>query len=197
MDQAQNPVYVSKSDGLILVDLQNDFFPPNGALAVQGGDEIIEPINRIMPMFFLIAATQDWHPRDHRSFRTQGGPWPVHCVQNTWGAKLHSALQAEKIHIRALTGQTPEAEGYSGFERTSLKDDLVKGNIKRVFITGLATDYCVKHTALDALKYGFKTIVIEDLIRAVNVHTGDGERALAEIEGRGGEIVRSSQIRRE
>ncbi|MCM8775053.1 MAG: nicotinamidase [Candidatus Omnitrophica bacterium] len=175
---------------LIIVDLQNDFCP-GGALAVPEGDRIVDPINRIIQNFPFVVTTQDWHPPDHISFQGHGGVWPPHCIQNTWGAQLHPKLCQDGIHLRILKGQHPDRDAYSGFEETPLAEELKKHAVKKVFIVGLATDYCVKHTALDALRYGFQTVVFTDLVRSVDVKSGDGERALKEIQGAGGILMRA------
>lgn len=180
-------------DCLLIVDLQNDFCP-GGALAVKEGDQIVEPVNQMMKHFSLIATTQDWHPPNHCSFKDFGGPWPAHCIQNTWGAKLHSKLDQRCIEIKILKAQNPAKEAYSGFDGSHLNEELKKRGVHRVFIAGLTTDYCVRTTALDALHYQFETVVLTDLTRAVNVHPGDGERALRDIEQAGAVLATSSDI---
>ncbi|MBN1689257.1 MAG: nicotinamidase [Candidatus Omnitrophica bacterium] len=185
---------IQKSDALVIVDLQNDFCP-KGALAVPGGDEIVEPINQILPLFSCIVTTQDWHPPDHSSFAKQGGSWPPHCVQGTPGALLHPALVQDKVHLKIKKADAPDFDAYSGFEGTKLARELRGRNIERVFIVGLATDYCVKQTALDAVNEGFRTVVVTDLVRAVNVHPGDGEKALGDMKKAGILFVQSSEIK--
>jgi len=185
---------VKKSDCLIIVDLQNDFCP-GGALAVSGGDEIVGPVNAIMRFFPVVVATRDWHPPEHCSFNTEGGPWPSHCVQNTQGAELHPELDLEGIHIHILKDQYKNVNTYSGFQRTKLADQLKAKEIRQVFVTGLATDYCVKQTAWDAVRNGFQTVVLTDLIRAVNLQEGDGERALEEMKKAGIQLMESSELK--
>jgi nicotinamidase/pyrazinamidase len=176
------------SDALIVVDVQNDFCD-GGALAVADGEAVIAPINQLARTFPLVIATRDWHPPDHRSFKTEGGVWPVHCVRDTPGAELHPRLDRAQIDIVVDKGQLPELDGYSAFEATEL-DELLRGRrIERVHIAGLALDYCVKLTALQARRLGFGAVVHCNATRAVNVHGGDGERALAEMAAAGVEIA--------
>ena len=175
---------------LIIVDFQNDF-TPGGALAVSHGDEIADRLNALAAsgQYDLVIATRDWHPPDHGSFAERGGPWPPHCVQGTEGAELHPAL--DRTHIDAVVdkGQAPSTEGYSGFEGTHLADLLHERGITEVTVTGLATDYCVKNTALDALRNGFQVTVDSTAARGVEVHPGDSEQALAEVRAAGGAVA--------
>jgi nicotinamidase/pyrazinamidase len=176
-------------EALIIVDFQNDF-TPGGALAVSGGDEIAQRVNELAAdgRFDLVVATRDWHPADHGSFADQGGPWPVHCVQGTEGAELHPALDREKVQVIVDKGQDPETEGYSGFEATDLDQLLRDRGIDKVTIVGLATDYCVKNTALDALRGGFEVTVDSQGVRGVEVNKGDSERALEEMREAGATV---------
>src|SRR2546423_6342825 len=144
----------SGMEGLIAVDVQNDFCP-GGALAVPEGDAVVEPINWLMRQHDFVVATRDWHPEDHGSFREQGGPWPVHCVQDTRGAELRADLDHDALDAVVDKGQDPETEGYSGFQDTELADLLRERGVADVHIAGLALDYCVRNTALDAAKAGF------------------------------------------
>jgi nicotinamidase-related amidase len=175
---------------LVVVDFQNDF-TPGGALAVAGGDEIAPRVNALAASgdFDLVAATRDWHPPDHGSFAEQGGPWPVHCVAGTPGAELSPALDETHVDVVVDTGTEPETEGYSGFEGTRLAELLREHDIDRVTIVGLATDYCVKYTALDALKEGFGVNVDHSAVRGVELHEGDSERALEELRTAGAAIA--------
>jgi len=175
---------------LIIVDFQNDF-TPGGALAVRDGDAIAGRIDELARSggFDLVVATRDWHPPDHGSFAAAGGPWPPHCVQGTPGAELHPALDRALVDVVVDTGQEPDLEGYSGFEGTRLGELLRERAIEDVTVVGLATDYCVKHTALDALRLGLGVTVDAAAVRAVEVAPGDGERALAEIRGAGGTVT--------
>jgi nicotinamidase/pyrazinamidase len=175
-------------DGLIVVDVQNDFCP-GGALPVPGGDAVVDPINRLMEEISFTVATRDWHPSDHRSFASQGGPWPPHCVQETGGAQLHPKLHTSQIDAVVDKGQGREEDGYSGFERTSLERLLRERDVERVHVTGLALDYCVRATALDARRAGFDVILHTDSTRAINAQPGDEERVLKELRDAGVEIV--------
>ena len=183
------------SDCLLIVDLQNDFCP-GGALAVAGGDEIVKPINEMMKLFSQVAATQDWHPVDHCSFKTQGGHWPPHCIQFTPGAVLHPNLNDKGIAIRVRKGQFRDRDAYSGFQETELDQKLKRCKVRRLFICGLAADYCVKRTALDALRLGYETVVLTNLVRAVDVRPGDGGRALEEMKKAGAVLADSEDLKR-
>jgi nicotinamidase/pyrazinamidase len=170
-------------DALLIIDFQNDFTPPRGALAVAHGDEIAGRINELASSgrYDLVIATRDWHPANHASFADYGGPWPVHCVQGSWGAELHPALDQSSIQRVVDTGYEPDIEGYSAFEKTALAKLLHERGITKVTVVGLATDYCVKHTALDALREGFEVEIDTDAMRPVEVEPGDGERAIEEM----------------
>ena len=172
---------------LVIVDFQNDF-TPGGALAVPHGDEIADRINALAASgdFELVVATRDWHPADHNSFAEQGGPWPVHCVAGTQGAQLHPALVQQPIDVIVDKGQASGTDGYSGFEGTNLEALLRDRGITQITVVGLATDYCVKNTALDALRAGFQVTVDHTAVRGVEVEAGDSERALAEVRAAGG-----------
>lgn len=197
---------------LILVDLQNDFLP-GGALAVPGGDEVIPVANRLEEHFPLVAATQDWHPANHGSFAANhpgkklyeqielnGLPqtlWPVHCVQNTTGAELAPGLERERIARIFQKGTDPGIDSYSGLfdnghrRSTGLGEWLKSKGVTDVFICGLATDYCVKFTALDAVGLGFKTHLIEDASRGVNLRPNDVQEAIREMRRAGVTVVQS------
>ena len=175
---------------LLIVDFQNDF-TPGGALAVREGDVIAPRINALAGSgnYDLVVATRDWHPPGHGSFVAQGGPWPEHCVQGTPGAELHPDLDRALVDVVVDKGQDPGTEGYSGFEATGLGDLLRERGIDRVTVVGLATDYCVKNTALDALRDGFGVTVDSSAARPVDVEVGDGERALEAVRAAGGAIA--------
>jgi nicotinamidase/pyrazinamidase len=175
-------------EALIVVDVQNDFCP-GGALAVEHGDEVVEPLNRMAADADLVVATRDWHPPDHGSFDRKGGPWPVHCVQGTPGAELHPGLDRSAIDEVVDKGQDPATEGYSGFEGTRLAELLRERGVEKVDVGGLALDYCVKNTALDARREGFEVLVHLDATRAVNVEPGDDRRAVDELRDAGVEVV--------
>jgi nicotinamidase/pyrazinamidase len=185
---------IRNTDALLVVDVQNDFCP-GGALAVPGGDEVVAPINRVMPLFALVAATQDWHPRDHVSFAERGGPWPVHCVAGTPGAELHPGLNGSEIDLFVRKATEPEVEAYSGFGGTNLAEQLRARGVRRIFVAGLATDYCVKQTALDATAAGFEVVVLTDAVRAVNVSPGDDQRALDEMAAAGVRMATTADLR--
>lgn len=180
-------------DALLIIDFQNDF-TPGGALAVEGGDEIAEPILRLAPQFEVIAATRDWHPPDHASFEAQGGPWPPHCVQGTQGAELHPSLDAVEIDFVVDVGKGRDDEGYSGFENSDLARQLREGGVDRLVICGLATDYCVRASAIDACHEGFAVIVVEDAIRPVELEPGDGQRAIDLMIDAGASVATSDQL---
>jgi len=175
---------------LLIIDFQNDF-TPGGALGVADGDTIAPKINALAASgdYDLVVATRDWHPADHNSFAAQGGPWPVHCVAGTQGAQLHPDLDRTKIDIVVDKGQAVDTDGYSGFEATDLEALLRERGITQVTVVGLATDYCVKNTALDALKAGFQVTVDSTAARGVEVQPGDSEAALAEVRAAGGVIA--------
>jgi nicotinamidase/pyrazinamidase len=178
------------SRALVIVDFQNDFTPPDGALAVPDGDAIADRVNELARSgeFDLVVATRDWHPPDHGSFAERGGPWPVHCVADTPGAQLHPGLDASRVDVIVDKGQDPDTEGYSGFEGTRLEELLREHGIDEVTVVGLATDYCVKNTALDALRAGLQVTVDTDAIRGVEVQPGDSERALDELREAGATV---------
>jgi nicotinamidase/pyrazinamidase len=179
-------------EALVIVDFQNDF-TPGGALAVPHGDEIAGRIAELLDSgrFALVVATRDWHPADHGSFDTQRPPgiWPPHCIQNTRGAELHPSLDRARVDVVVDKGQESWTEGYSGFQDTTLEQTLRDRGIDGVTIVGLATDYCVRHTALDALKAGFDVEVDRAGVRGIDASPGDVDRALEEIERAGGTVV--------
>lgn len=188
---------VGPGDALIVVDVQRDFLP-GGALGVPSGDLVIEPLNRAiaaflragLPVFF----SRDWHPADHCSFRAQGGPWPPHCVAGTRGATFAAALAVPRDAAVVSKADNPQRDAYSAFEDTDLTAQLEASGVRRVFVGGLATDYCVKATVLDARRLGFDVEVLEDAVRAVDVQPGDGERALAEMRREGADLIRSADL---
>ena len=167
-----------------MVDVQNDFCP-GGALPVPDGDAVIEPINRLADRVPFVVATRDWHPPDHLSFKDQGGPWPVHCVRGSSGAQLHPKLDSRRIEAIVDAGREPEHQGYSGFEHTDLERLLRDHDVDTVHVAGLALDYCVKETALDARRAGFDVVLHRDATRAINVSEGDDERAIEELRSAG------------
>lgn len=200
---------------LVLVDLQYDFLP-GGALAVPRGDEVIAVARRLMPWFDTVVATQDWHPADHGSFAVNrpgtevgqlgelGGlpqvMWPAHCVQETHGAALHADLDPKRITAVFRKGIDPQIDSYSGFfdnghkKATGLGDWLLARGVRQLYVLGLATDFCVKFTVLDAIQLGFDVWLVEDGCRPVELAPGDGERAIAELREAGATIIPSGAI---
>jgi nicotinamidase/pyrazinamidase len=180
---------VEPDDALIVVDVQHDFLP-GGALAVASGERIFAPIDALAPRFARVYATRDWHPADHSSYAAYGGP----CVAETHGAAFDARLDLGKVDVVVDKGVDRATDGYSGFAATALADDLHRNGIRRVFVCGLATDYCVKATALDARAAGFAAVVIADASAAVDVRPGDEARALDELRAAGVEVVQSGEI---
>ena len=175
---------------LLIIDFQNDFVP-GGALPVADGDKIAPRVSELVDSgdFDLVLATRDWHPADHHSFKEQGGPWPPHCVQGTPGAELYAGFDHSRIDHMVDVGSQPEHEGYSGFEHSDLEERLREHGVEDVTVVGLATDYCVRASALDALRLGFRVTVDPAGVRGIDVEPGDSERALREIEAAGGAIA--------
>jgi nicotinamidase/pyrazinamidase len=186
-------VTLGPGDALLVVDPQVDFCP-GGALAVPGGDAIFPAVNRVAGQAPLVVASRDWHPADHVSFAARGGPWPAHCIAGTPGAEFHPALDAARIAKVVSKGTDRDREAYSAFDGTELADWLREQGVHRVLVSGLATDYCVLASVLDGRRQGFEVLVLEDGIGAVEVHPGDGDRALAEMREAGAETVASDQL---
>lgn len=188
---------VDKMSALIVVDVQNDFCP-GGAVPVPEGDKVVSALNKYITHFrragAAIYATRDWHPTNHISFKSRGGPWPPHCVQRTDGAKFHPALKLPEGTQIVSKGSDPDREAYSGFEGTDLERLLRDRGVKRVFIGGLATDYCVKNTVLDGLRAGFDVVLLEDASRGVNVRPKDSEEAVEEMMKKGARKARISDF---
>jgi nicotinamidase/pyrazinamidase len=184
---------------LIVVDVQNDFADPSGSLSVAGGNEVPaaanEEIRVALAAGAVVVYTQDWHPESTPHFRKDGGIWPVHCVGGTWGAELHPSLHVEGEIVRK---GTDGRDGYSGFsvrdpvsgetEPTTLERILRERGVERIVVAGLATDYCVVETVLDATRLGFATSVLSDAIRAVELEPGDGERAIRRMREAGAKV---------
>jgi nicotinamidase/pyrazinamidase len=173
-------------DALIIVDVQNDFLP-GGALAVRDGDGVVEPLRLCAAHFAALGlpvfASRDWHPSDHMSFRARGGPWPAHCIAGTHGAAFPAALRLPPGTSIISKATARDAEAYSAFAGTGLHRELQSRGVRRVFVGGLATDYCVLNTVRDALALGYQTVVLRGAIRAVERNPGDGvnaERAMRE-----------------
>jgi nicotinamidase/pyrazinamidase len=180
---------MSAHDALIIVDVQNDFCP-GGALAVKDGDQVVPVLNRYMEKFnqagLPIFITRDWHPEKTIHFNTHGGQWPPHCVQKTHGAEFHPGLTLSQNVVVVSKGMAEDADSYSGFDALGadgmkLADLLRRRGVERILVGGLATDYCVKHTVIDGLKEGFKVVLLEDAIRAVNLDSNDSNRAIDEM----------------
>jgi nicotinamidase/pyrazinamidase len=180
----QNKIQSQTGDALLIVDVQSDFLP-GGNLAVPHGDEVVPVLNcylQIMAMHNLpVYATRDWHPARHCSFRAQGGPWPPHCIAKTSGAAFAEALQLPPAAVIISKATTVHQDAYSGFQGTNLHRKLHAAKIRRLFIGGLATDYCVLNTVRDALRLGYEVLLLADAIRAVDVQPGDGQRAEQEM----------------
>jgi nicotinamidase/pyrazinamidase len=187
-----------KKKALIVVDVQNDFCP-GGSLAVANGDEVVAPLNRLMKEFFdrgePVFKTRDWHPAKTNHFADYGGIWPVHCVQNTPGAEFHPDLLDDPRITIISKGIDESADGYSGFDGTKLAQILRDQEVKEVWVGGLATDYCVKQTVLDALQQGFEVKALAGAMRAVNVNPDDGDKAIEEMRNAGAEIVGTAVAR--
>ncbi|MFN4320298.1 MAG: nicotinamidase [Aquificaceae bacterium] len=178
-------VKLGPKDALIVVDMQRDFMP-GGALPVPEGDKIVPRLNQYVELFFKgslpIFFTRDWHPPDHISFREQGGLWPPHCVQNTEGAMFHKDLFIPHDNRFIISkGTSKDFDAYSGFQGTVLDSLLRERGIRRVFVGGVATDYCVKNTVLGALNLGYEAFLLLDGIKGVDVNPGDSERAIEEM----------------
>lgn len=176
---------------LLIVDLQNDFCP-GGSLAIEEGNEIVPVINGLIDKMDVVIATQDWHPEDSTHFEK----WPVHCVANTTGAEFNPKLDADKIDQIVLKGTGQDDPGYSAFDATniSLETYLKEQQVGSLYVVGLATDYCVRASALDARKLGIDTYVVTDAIAAVDLNEGDGKKALDEMSKAGCKFVTSKDV---
>jgi nicotinamidase/pyrazinamidase len=183
-----NHDFPQPGDALLIVDVQNDFLP-GGGLAVPDGNAVIPVLNRYIRLFtergLPVFATRDWHPSNHISFKARGGVWPPHCVAGTQGAAFASNLQLPAdAHIISKAAR-PEQDAYSGFQGTDLTGKLKKLKVGRLWVGGLATDYCVLNTVLDARSQSFEVLVLGDAIRAVNVHPDDGAKAIQKMREHG------------
>ena len=188
---------MDKTTALLIVDLQNDFCP-GGTLAVPGGDEVVPLVNRVIDLFvarFLpVIASRDWHPEHTAHFRTCGGIWPPHCIRNSRGAEFHPALRLPPDVIVISKGTSHTHDDYSAFhardaEGRYLSDILADLGVKRIFVCGLATDYCVKETVLEARRRGLEVTLISDAVRGVDLATGDSEAALDSMCSAGAKLV--------
>ena len=179
------------SNALLIVEVQNDFCP-GGALPAPTGDKIIPVINKILDSFPYIIASRDWHPEQTIHFQK----WPVHCVQNSKGAEFPQELNSEKFNVILNKGTASKDDGYSAFEATNknLAEYLKSNKIDKLYVTGLVAEYCVKNTVLDALKYGFKTMVIKDAVEGIREKDEDFENAFKEMEKAGAKVIMSNEI---
>jgi nicotinamidase/pyrazinamidase len=198
----RQPTAASGRAALLVVDVQNDFCE-GGALAVPHADRAVRALNVVIDAAaasgMTIYASRDWHPVESTHFTTKGGPWPVHCVRGTSGARFHPDLRLPPTAIIVSKGERPESAGYSAFEgRTAdgrpLLDDLKARGIHHLYVGGLATDYCVRHSVLDALGAGLRVTVLEDGVAGVDVTPGDSARALDEMRGQGAEVSRGAAL---
>ena len=182
---------LNERDCLLIVDVQRDFCA-GGALAVEGGEQVVPVINdwikRAREAGVPIVASRDWHPADHSSFVDNGGPWPPHCVRGTDGAEFHPDLDLPDDALVVSKASRPERDSYSAFDGTGLADELAKQSVSRVIVGGLALDYCVKATVFDAIAAGFEVQLIRAATRAVDIQPGDGRRVLEEMRRAGVEI---------
>ena len=182
-------------EALIVVDVQNDFCP-GGALAVENGDKVISGINKLLSIDkWLRVGTRDWHPDNHISFQKHGGIWPEHCVRESVGSEFHRLLHSHFFQKVVSKGTKETLEAYSGFEGTELSEILREYGVKKIFICGLATDYCVRATALDARKEGFEVVLISDCVESVNIKAGDGEKAIQEMTEFGCAMLKSTDFK--
>jgi nicotinamidase/pyrazinamidase len=190
-------IALTPADALIIVDLQNDFLP-GGSLGVPLGDEVVAPIQQLIDLYqthgLPIIASRDWHPEGHCSFTAQGGPWPIHCIAGSNGAAFSAAIPIEQVATIVSKATTVEKDAYSAFNGTDLAERLRARGVRRVAVCGLATDYCVLNTARDALDNGFATLLVLDAIRAVDVHPGDGARAIATMQAAGARPVHVDRL---
>lgn len=191
-------VELAPGDALVVIDVQNDFLP-GGALAVPQGELVIPALAGYLAAFasrgLPIYATRDWHPPDHCSFGQQGGPWPVHCVRRTPGAAFPTVLELPPSTRIVSKWTEPSEEAYSGFQATDLDERLRAGGVRRLFVGGLATDYCVLATVCDALARGYQVALLDDAIQAVNVQPSDGRKARQKMLDQGATPVRREMLR--
>jgi nicotinamidase/pyrazinamidase len=184
-------------DALLVVDVQNDFLP-GGALGIAGGDAVLAPLNRLLGAWrargLPVYLTRDWHPPGHCSFVERGGPWPAHCVAGTAGAGFSPRLVRAEGDVVVSKATQPDRDAYSALDGTPLAEALRVAGVRRVFIGGLATDYCVRATGLDARTAGFEVVVLRDAVCAVNVTPGDGAAALDELAAAGAEIATTDEV---
>lgn len=185
------------SDALVIIDPQVCFMP-GGVLAVPHGDEIFSVINPLTKRFRVVAASADWHPPNHISFKERGGPWPPHCVQMREDANFSPKLDQSNLSMVIRKGFNPDKEQYTAFDEVSQFGDMLKARgIKRIFVGGVATDYCVHDSVLGALDEGLEVYVLLDAVRPINAQPGDEERALEDMKSRGAKLISSKDIAEE
>jgi len=193
---ARSDLAPGPGDALVVTDVQNDFV--TGTLAVPGAAAIVAPLNCAIERFHArglpVVAIRDWHPAGHCSFAAAGGPWPEHCVQGSHGAEFVAGLRFRPGTMLVSKGTDADAEAYSGFKGTTLADELRAKHVRRLFIGGLATDYCILNTVGDAIAAGFAAVVLSDGIRAVDVHPGDGANAEAQMRRAGARFARTRDV---
>ncbi len=191
-----------RGSALLVVDVQNDFCP-GGALPVREGDRVVQPLNRMIDWAErhgeTVYASRDWHPPKAGHFKDYGGIWPIHCVQDTPGARFHPALRLPADAIVVTKGDQPSSDGYSAFEGhtpngVTLAHDLREKGVRHLFVGGLATDYCVRHSALDARKAGFEVTLLTDAVKGVEVNPGDSAKALEEMRRAGVKLATTDEI---
>lgn len=196
LEPSPGTLQLRADDALLIVDVQRDFLP-GGSLAVAGGDAVIAPLNDCIARFvehrLPVFASRDWHPADHCSFRAAGGPWPPHCVADSPGAQFATALQLPPQTFVVSKGTASERDAYSAFGHTELQARLRDGHVRRLFVGGLATDYCVRATVLDALALGYQVVLLGDAVGAVDA--GDGAAALQRMQAAGAVLASSRDLR--
>jgi nicotinamidase/pyrazinamidase len=197
-EPASPGVGVHAGDALLVVDLQRDFLP-GGSLAVPGGDAVLEPVNQALARFHRlhrpVFASRDWHPADHSSFKSSGGRWPPHCVAESPGAEFDNRLRLPPGAGIVSKGCVSGDDGYSAFAGTDLQHRLQASGVRRLFVAGLATDYCVRSSVMDALALGYAVVVLRDAVAAVDLQPGDGERALADMRSGGALLTETTSLR--
>lgn len=189
---------INRNDALTVVDVQRDFCL-GGALPVPKGDQVVPTLNEYIKIFeearARIYAIRDWHPPNHISFKAYGGPWPPHCIQKSKGAEFHPDLKLPESVTIISHSTDPSRESYSGFDGTELGEELKKESVRRIFVGGLATDYCVKNTVLDALKLRFEAVLLTDAIQGINARSNDSEKAIEEMVEKGAKKATLSDIK--
>lgn len=187
-----NPIQLTRGDALLVIDMQVDFLP-GGKLGVPHGDEVIAPVNQLLGLFasrgLPMYASRDWHPENHCSFAARGGPWPPHCVAGTHGAEFSGEIKLPADTVIVSKAESADLDAYSAFNGTDLAQQLREHGVRRVVVCGLATDYCVLNTVIDARDHGFEVLIVPEAMRAVDVAAGDGERAIARMAALGAGVA--------